>query len=211
MSRFFSEVPQTPRAVLEGPIVTIIERFPHLIKESYGDKVEGQRLEGHAWSVLRILRRVGVESEDDEEICLAAEEADRVAALISSTLTAVDTSPKAGIDELQGHHHHRLCPCQRHMELGRIALTLGKKFWVPLINGQHSGTGRSELALFRTFFPSPERPHVLFLEFEVEFQRAKQSKPGGQIPKLIVELQDEQLALEQDIEAKGIVIDESDG
>ena len=90
------------------------------------------------------------------------------------------------------------------------ALMLGKKFWVLHINGQYSGTGPQELALFRTFIPSPARPHALFLEFEVEFQRAKRGNLGGHIPKVIVELQDEQLELEQEIEAKGIMIDEGD-
>ena len=87
---------------------------------------------------------------------------------------------------------------------------LGKKFWVPLINGQYSGTGPSERTLLQTFFPPPKRAHVVYLEFQVLAERTEKTLSSGQIPKVIVELRDEQLPLEQDIEAKGIVIDESD-
>ena len=55
-----SEESQAPRAILTKPIVSMIERYPQLIRESYGDKVKGHRLEGHAWSMLRMLRRVSL-------------------------------------------------------------------------------------------------------------------------------------------------------
>lgn len=66
--------------------MTVIERYPHLVQESYGDRVSEGRFTGYAWSALRILRIVGMESEDDEEISTAAEESKRIVAIISESL-----------------------------------------------------------------------------------------------------------------------------
>jgi len=71
-----------------------------------------------------------------------------------------------------------------------------------MIGGEHSGTGPSERTLLRTFFLSPQRPRVVYLEFQV---LAEQGLSSVQIPKNIVELRNEHLTLEQDIEAMGIV------
>ena len=191
------------RVDLEGVVVTMIERYPHLVRESHGDRISEGRFTGHAWSALRIMRIVGMESEDDEEISTAAEESKRIVAIISGSLRAVDSASSG--NEV---HNHRLCPCHRYIELGRIALKLGTKVGLLLINGQYSGTGPSEYAVLRTFFLSPERPHVVFLEFEVLSKRAERSKPGGQVPKVVVELRDEWLSLEEDIAAQGITMDE---
>lgn len=181
----------------------MIAKYPHLVRESLGDRISEGRFTGHAWSAFRILRIVGMESEDDGEISTAAEESERIVAIICESLRVVDSSP-TGTEV----HNHRLCPCHRDVELGRIALRLGRKVGLPLINGQHSGTGPATSALLRTFFLSPERPHVAFLEFEVLSKRAEQSKPGGQVPKVVVELRDEWLSLEEDIVAQGITMDE---
>lgn len=191
------------RVDLEGVVVTMIARYPHLVRESHGDRISEGRFTGHAWSALRILRIVGMESEDDEEISTAAEESEGIVAIISESLRAVDSS-SSGTEV----HNHRLCPCHRDVELGRIALRLGRKVGLPLIDGQYSGTGPSAYAVLRTFFLSPERPHVVFLEFEVLSKRVERSKPGGQVPKVMVELRDEWLSLEEDIAAQGITMDE---
>jgi len=192
--------------LLDGAIVGMITKnFPHLIRKSDGDKISGGRFKGKPWSILRALNIVKMESDDDEEICIAATESHRIAAVIVSSSRTANSS--AYNNNREGHGH-RLCLCRKHIELGRIALMLGEKFWVPLINGQYNGTGPSELALLRTFFLSPQRPHIVFLEFELMSKRAEQSQPGGQVPKVIVELDDKRLSLQQDIKAKGIVVDQ---
>lgn len=191
------------RVDLEGAVVTMMARYPHLVRESDGDRISDGRFTGHAWSALRILRIVGMESEDDEEISAAAEESERIVAIISESLRVVDSS-SSDTDV----HNHRVCPCHRDVELGRIALRLGRKVGLPLINGQYSGTGPSRYAVLRTFYLSPERPHVVFLEFEVLSKRAERSKPGGHVPKVMVELRNERLSLEEDIVAQGITMDE---
>jgi hypothetical protein len=48
---------------------------------------------------------------------------------------------------------------------------------------------------------------VVFLELEVLSKRAERSKPGGQVPKVVVELRDQCLSLEEDIAAQGITMD----
>ncbi|OAL23844.1 hypothetical protein AYO20_10864 [Fonsecaea nubica] len=175
--------------VLDGAIVAMITKnFSHLIRKSDGDKISGGRFEGKPWSILRALRIVEMESVDNEEICVVAKESEWIAAVIaSSSRTAHGSAYDSG---------------------RRIALMPGKKFWVPLISGQYTGTGPSELALLRTFLLSPQRPHVVFLEFEVMSKRAEQSQLGGQAPKVIVELCDKRLSLERNIEARGIFINE---
>jgi hypothetical protein len=45
---------------------------------------------------------------------------------------------------------------------------------------------------------------VLYLEFEATSKRAEQKEPGGQIPKIVVELHRVSLSLEEDIRARGI-------
>jgi hypothetical protein len=133
----------------------------------------------------------------------AAEESERIVAIISKSLRVVDSS-LSGTEV----HDHRLCPCHRSVELGRIALKLRRKVVLPLINVQYSGTGPSEYAVLRTFYLSPERPYVVFLEFEVSSERAERSKPGGQVLKVVVELRDLCLSLEEDTAAQGITMDE---
>lgn len=49
---------------------------------------------------------------------------------------------------------------------------------------------------------------MVFLEFEVLSTRAERSKPGGQVPEVVVELRDEWLSLEEYIAAKRITMDE---
>lgn len=189
--------------VLEGAVVAmIVQNFSYLIRKSYGDRVVGNRFKGYAWSALRMLRIVGMDSLDDAEIWMAAEESKRIAAIIEESLGVTSPTSTTGREE----HGRCLHSCQRHVELGKIALMLGKKLWVPLINGQYNGTGTSELTLLRTMIPSPQRQHVLFLEFEVASRRA--TLPSGQVPKVIVELDDEYLSLEEDIAAKGILASE---
>ena len=56
----------------------------------------------------------------------------------------------------------------------------------------------------------PIRPHVVVLEFEIMSKRVEQSKPGGQVPKVVVELDDVWLPLEKDMEARGITVEEDD-
>jgi hypothetical protein len=107
------------RVNLERAVVTMIARYPHLVRESDGDRIS---FAAHAWSALRILRIVGMESENDEEIFAAAEESERIVAIISESLRAVDSS-LSGAEV----HNHRLCPCHRSVELGRIAPKLGRK------------------------------------------------------------------------------------
>ena len=91
-----------------------------------------------------------MEGDDDEEISVVAEESEKVATVISNALN-VDRLPDSSLRET---YDHRLCQCRLHIELGRMALMLGKRFWVPLIHGQHSGTGSPELTILRTFFLS---------------------------------------------------------
>jgi hypothetical protein len=85
---------EPPPVVLDGPVVAMIQRFPHVLREPYGDKVEGSRLKSLAWSVLTMLRRIGLDIEDDQEICAAAEEAEKVAAVLSEALEIVNSSPQ---------------------------------------------------------------------------------------------------------------------
>jgi hypothetical protein len=47
----------------------------------------------------------------------------------------------------------------------------------------------------------------VFLEFEVLLTRVEPSKPGDQVPKVVVKLRDEWLSLKENITAKGITID----
>lgn len=49
---------------------------------------------------------------------------------------------------IQGHNH-RLCPCHRYVELERVALKLGRKIGLPLINRQYSSAVRSMTVWFR--------------------------------------------------------------
>lgn len=46
-------------------------------------------------------------------------------------------------------------------------------------------------------------------EFE-EKTRVEQSQPGGLIPKMVVELRDERPSLEEDLEGKGVTMEEGD-
>jgi hypothetical protein len=56
------------RVDLERAVVTMIARHPQLVRESDGDRISDSRFTAHAWSALRILRIVGMENEDDEEL-----------------------------------------------------------------------------------------------------------------------------------------------
>ncbi|OCT52737.1 hypothetical protein CLCR_10822 [Cladophialophora carrionii] len=189
--------------VLDGAIVTIITEFdPHLIKKDDGDKLSGGRLEGTAWSILRASRIVGMESGDDKEICIAGDESERIKSSLLASSSAYDNGLEC--------HRHRLCPCRKQIELGRLALMLGENFRVPLINGQYNGRGTLTLVRLRTFYLFNESPHVVSLEFKDMSKTAEQSQTGGPDPKVIlVELRDERLALEDEIKAKGISIDEN--
>jgi hypothetical protein len=185
-----------PYLEFTGSLVNIITRYPHLIRKSYGDTMSESCVSAAPWSALRILRIIGMDSDDDEEICTAAEASEHVVAIILASLSNSDRS--------WGGWCHRLCPCRRDLALGRIALQLGKEFWVPLMGGQYARRGLLELARLRTFFPSTERAHVLYLEFEATSKRAEQKEPGGQIPKIVVELHRVSLSFEEDIRARGI-------
>lgn len=132
---------------LAGAFVKLIQKFSHLIRRHDGDRVERDCFRGYAWSALRILRVIAMESEDDEEIDMAAERAEIIATKISEWLEVIARS--GGAHSLPGQ---RLYGCQKHVELGRLARLLGEKFWVPLIDGRYSGTGPSGRAMLRTFF-----------------------------------------------------------
>ena len=100
--------------------------FPRQVREPYGDTTLREVvLKAQAWSALRILRRVGLETDDHHEICTSAEEAKRVAAMISDALKTVNSSFGASFHE---DDHHRLCLCRVEVELGRITLMLGMGF-----------------------------------------------------------------------------------
>ncbi|OCT48572.1 hypothetical protein CLCR_04347 [Cladophialophora carrionii] len=196
--RVVSESPYcTPYVEFTGSLVDVMKRYPHLIRKSYGDTISERCFTGAPWSVLRILRIIGMDSDDDTEICAAAEASKQVVAIILASLSSVDRSWRPC---------RRLCRCRRDITLGRIALQLGQAFWVPLTRGQYARRGSLELARLRTFFLSTERAHVLYLEFEATSKRAEQKEPGGQIPKIVVELYRVSLSIEEDIRAKGIVI-----
>ncbi|KIW63457.1 hypothetical protein PV04_10293 [Phialophora macrospora] len=188
----------TPYVEFAGFLVDIVKRYPHLIRKLYGDTISESGFTAAPWSALRILRIIGMDSDDDEEICTAAEASEQVVAIILASLS--------NSDRWWGGRCHRLCPCRRDFSLGRIALRLGKAFWVPLMGGQYARRGSFELARLRTFFLSTERAHVLYLEFEATSKRAEQKEPGGQIPKIVVELHRVSLSIEEDIRAKGIVL-----
>ncbi|EXJ54273.1 hypothetical protein A1O7_09611 [Cladophialophora yegresii CBS 114405] len=180
-----------------GRVVEVMKRYPHLIRKSNGDTLSEKCFTGAPWSALRILRIIGMDSDDDEEICIAAEASKQVVAIIRASLSNTDRSWRLC---------RRLCPCRRNFSLGWIALQLGQAFWVPLTGGQYARRGSLELARLRTFFPSTERAHVLYLEFEATSKRAEQKEPGGQIPKIVVELYRVLLSIEDEIRAKGIAI-----
>nr|KAK5449218.1 hypothetical protein LTR18_002307 [Exophiala xenobiotica] len=189
------------KEVIESLLAVLATAEDFEIKHN-GDKLVGGRFQSHAWSALRILRVIGIESEDDEEIGIAAGKADNIAGEISEALKLVARSRGANV-----FHGQRLCRCQKDIELGKLALRLGKKFWVPLINGRYSGKGPSERAMLRTFFLSQEREHVVTLEFEIQTERAEQSKGFVGSRKAIVELDDQWVSLEEDIDSQGITVD----
>ncbi len=143
-----------------------------------------------------------IESKDDEEIGIAAAKAESIAGEISEALKLVARSRGANV-----FHGQRLCRCQKDIELGKLALRLGKRFWVPLINGRYSGKGPSERVMLRTFFLSQEQEHVVTLEFEIQTERAEQSKGFGETRKVIVELDDQWVSLVEDIDNQGITVD----
>ncbi len=60
---------------LKCAVVTVIERYLHLVREPYSDRISGGRLTGYAWSALRILRIVGMESEDNKDLYCGGGEA----------------------------------------------------------------------------------------------------------------------------------------
>jgi hypothetical protein len=77
---------------LDGEFVNLIQKFSHLIRKHDGDKVERDCFRGHAWSALRILRVIAMESEDDEEVGMAAEKAEIIATQISESLEVIARS-----------------------------------------------------------------------------------------------------------------------
>lgn len=78
---------------------------------------------------------------------------------------------------------------------------------MPVIEGLYSGTGPSERTILRTFFLSRERGHVATLEIEILSERVERGKGVGQTRKVIVELDDKRVSLEDDIDNNGITID----
>lgn len=108
-----------------------------------------------------------------------------VAPLVSNALEVLHSC--AGACNQEGHQR-RICSCRIHNELGRLALMLGEKFWVALVGGQYSGTAPSERALLRIFFPSPARPHVVYLEFRILAGRIEKGISIGRVPIVTVEL-----------------------
>lgn len=206
-SHFMPVAPEDrgPIVVLDGQTLKLIDKFPHLIRKSDGDEAGGSYLKINAWSALRMLSIIGMDSEDDDDVCIAGEKAEEIAAIISKSLDVAESSSSACMG-----HCHRLCCCRRHVELGHMALMLGKKFWLPLIGGQYSGTGSSERAMLRTFFLSTVREYVVTLEFEVLSKRADRSRSTGQVPKVTVELADGRVSLETEIDNKGIIRDTTD-
>ena len=192
------------RVTLGGEIATAIRQFGRLIKERDGDQLSESSFEGYAWSALRILRIVQMESVDDDEIRVMTEASVRIVTLISGWLSVSDMQ----ILSNPSRHSHRLCPCRRQVELGWLALSLGKLFGVPLRHGQYSGTGPTTLSFFRTFYLSAEMPHLVVLEFEIASKRAEQTERDGPISKIVVNLDDELVSLETDIESKEIIAEE---
>lgn len=163
----------------------LIQKFLHLIRKHDGDKVERHRFRGDAWSALRILRVIAMESEDNDEMDVAAEKAEAIATHISDWLKVIARTGNA-----HSLRDQRLHGCRKYVELGRLALLFGEKFCVPLIDGRYSGTGPSERAMLRTFFLSQARECVVTLEFEPLTERTERKKSAGQTRKVIIELHD---------------------
>ncbi|KIW99657.1 uncharacterized protein Z518_11070 [Rhinocladiella mackenziei CBS 650.93] len=194
------------RVVLDETVARIIERFPQLVRREYDDRVMESGFKGYAWSALRILRAIQMESDDDDEIQTAGETSTEIVRLISRSLNAAGTP----VDAVHNSPCHRLCTCRRHDALGWLALRLGEKFRVPLIDGQYSGVGQSEPCFLQTFHLSRGREYVVILEFESVFRRAENGGYMSSGPKIVVELDEPQMSLKTDIESKGILMSEDE-
>jgi hypothetical protein len=192
--------------MLRGTTATIIRRFPQLVREAYGDKITESGFEGEAWSALRILRVVQMESVDNDEVDTAGETSTGIANSISESLGAT----KLRIGAHRNSDCRRLCNCRQHLELGWLALRLGKnstslssKGSIPVLDSPNS-------VFSGPFFLSPRREHLVNLEFESVSKRAENVEHPGPVPKIVIELDNPRLSLERDIEAKEIIIVEDD-
>lgn len=186
-----------PRVVLDESVTSIItQQFPEFVRGEEGDMIVENHFKGYEWSALRILRSIPMErGADDGAVEIFGKEADRITA--SESLKAAESSYHR---QSSTCHDHRLCPCQRHGELGWLAKKVGHGFSLPTVGGLSARNGPRELAMLRTFSLSPYRAYGVDLQFGLT----------DPIETFTVELTDRILPIKEEIESLGIVDNDED-
>jgi hypothetical protein len=184
---------QDLRLAVDGINADFIHRYKVLARSDDGDKILKNGFEACTWSLMRIFIIVQIDSRDDDDLGIAEEVSKEIARYIRNWLRKIPLEERDGL---------------RNFELGGLALQLGGKHQIPLVNRQHSMHGILELAYLRTFYSSAGMPGVVDLEFESVFDREKQSEQHEHyhrpISKIMITLCDGGGTLAEEMEMKGI-------
>lgn len=170
-----------------------MHRYKVLARSNDGDKILKNGFEACSWSLMRIFTIVEMESRDDDDLGIAEEVSKEIARYITNWLRKIPLEEQNGL---------------RNFELAGLALQLGRKHQIPLVDRQHPKHETVEPAYLRAFYPSARMPGVIDLEFESVFDRKKQSEQHEHyhrpISKIMITLCDGRVTLAEEMEMKGI-------
>lgn len=195
------------RLVVGGVSADFVDRYKVLLRPDHGDTILKTGFEASSWSLMRLFRIIQMDSRDDDDLGIAEKASNIITDLIKNWQS---TSRTPCSEHREGCRLQR--SCQRNFELGGLALQLGGEYSIPLKDRKYLKDGRLELTYLRTFYLSPENPHVVYLEFELDSDRDLQSRlhgyHRGPIPKVVIALDDEQRSFTQEMESKCVPLEQ---